>query len=84
MKDQESVKAGNLTSDHIGRNVSVTWQHDRITSTVTDELVSFTNKGATVVLRFRRTQWRPSLVIGSYDDGLTVVAATLVTIEGGK
>ena len=77
-----TIEAGSLGSEHIGKTISVTWKRDLITSTVTDELVSVTHKGANVTLRFKRTRWYPTLILGSASDsGLTIAKESPITIE---
>nr|WP_278101141.1 hypothetical protein [Microbacterium proteolyticum] len=77
-----TIEAGNLTSEHVGRKVSVTWKKDLITSTVTDKLEQITHRGRSVTLYFERTKWLSSaLITGTHDDGLTVNFEDVVTIE---
>lgn len=77
-----TVKAGQLTSEHIGRKVEVTWEHGLVTSTVTDKLVRFTNQGATVTMFFERTAFRSPALLGTApDEGLNVNSEDAVTFE---
>lgn len=77
----EKIEAGSLTSDHVGATVSVTWVNGKITSTVTDVLMSFTNVGSFVTLHFKSTKWQQGVFLGApTDDGLRVGFRTTVTI----
>ncbi|MDF2046204.1 hypothetical protein P2P98_08540 [Microbacterium sp. Kw_RZR3] len=81
-QDKTVVEAGRLTSDHIGVTVSVTWAEGNVTSTVTDQLQKFVNEGSFVTLFFKRTQWRPFVIMGeAADKGLRVHFETAVNVE---
>ena len=78
----ESIQAGELGSDHLGQRVSVTWQSGNVTSTVDDELTEIVHGISGVTLRFKRTTWRPYVVLrDTTDAGLTVKPDCIVTIQ---